>query len=191
MTLARSVILLMPELEAEFFRDQIYALVPDLPVFNVNDAKALHIALRKSESPCHLFGFFTSIYVPQTVLSQLSRTYNLHPGPPALPGYRPTHFAYLRSATTHGVTLHEMAERLDSGAIVATRSFQIDCVDSLEKLEIQTYKEALKLAQENLDLILGMKKPAPYLGEDWSGLTKTKQDLEDLQAKSERSLSDS
>jgi methionyl-tRNA formyltransferase len=133
--------------------------------------------------PCHLFCFLTAVFVSQDNLAFLTKAYNLHPGPSHRPGYRPTHFAYLEKARSHGVTLHEMVAKIDDGPILAQSCFDISQITDLEALEKVTYQRAIKLALENLDVILGLKKPAPYLGKGWSGPSKKPKDLQILKDK--------
>lgn len=183
MTLARSMILLMPELEAKFFRDQINILAPNLQILFANSDTELETAVAHSLHPCHLFGFMTPVYVPSRHLSQLAKAYNLHPGPPSRPGYRPTHFAILERDREFGVTLHEMAPQIDAGSIVTTRYFGIEDLDTVPALEERAYIEALSLVQAYLPVILGMKAPAPYRGKGWSGPGKRSKDLAELEAR--------
>ncbi|SNZ07508.1 Formyl transferase [Cohaesibacter gelatinilyticus] len=173
----------MPELEAKFFRDQINILAPDLQILSANSDTELEKAVAHSQYPCHLFGFMTPVYVPSRHLSQLAKAYNLHPGPPSRPGFRPTHFAILERDREFGVTLHEMAPQIDAGTIVTTRYFGIEDLDTIPALEERAYVEALSLVQDYLPVILGMKEPAPYLGKDWSGAKMRSQDLQELEVR--------
>ncbi|MCV6574112.1 MAG: formyltransferase family protein [Cohaesibacter sp.] len=182
MTCAKSIILLMPKLEAEFFQHHIGQLAPNMAISMADSDEALAKALSLSQHPCILFGFLTPVYVQPDHLSRLAKAYNLHPGPPSRPGYRPTHFAFLQSAKEHGVTLHEMAKRIDTGPILATCSFPITQVDSLEALEEQTYATAIAFALEHLPVILGMTDPAPYDGEEWHPHKMCADDLAKLSA---------
>lgn len=173
----------MPELEANFFRDQINVLAPSLQILSANSNSELKRAVSNSKYPRHLFGFMTSVYVPERHLSKLAKAYNLHPGPPSRPGFRPTHFAVLEGDKTYGVTLHEMAAKIDTGPILATRQFGIEDLETVSALEERVYIEALALVQDYLPVILGMKEPTSYLGEDWSRRKMRSQDLLELEAR--------
>ncbi len=78
-------------------------------------------------APDFIFSFYYRHMLPATVLSQARRgAYNLHGS--LLPKYRgrvPVNWAVLHGETETGVTLHEMTEKPDAGAIIAQTAVPI------------------------------------------------------------------
>lgn len=78
-------------------------------------------------APDFIFSFYYRHMLPLTVLAQAKRgAYNLHGS--LLPKYRgrvPVNWAVLHGETETGVTLHEMAEKPDAGAIIAQTAVPI------------------------------------------------------------------
>ena len=163
----KSLVLLMAEYEAKFFADRCHALDPAIALFHADSPASLKAAMQKASAPVNLFGFLTPVIVPVAILNRLETAYNLHPGPPSRPGHRPVTRALDAKDARHGVTLHEMVEEVDSGAILATSHFDVEEGADLEALEKQTYIQALQLALSHLDIIVGLRKPDAYSDEDW------------------------
>ena len=77
--------------------------------------------------PSRILSVGSSVIVPRRILAKLPLpAYNLHPGPPNYPGIFPSAFALYEGAREFGVTLHEMAAIVDSGAICMVERFKID-----------------------------------------------------------------
>lgn len=78
-------------------------------------------------APDFIFSFYYRTMLPMTLLSLAKRgAYNLHGS--LLPKYRgrsPVNWAILHGETETGVTLHEMVEKPDAGAIIALTSVPI------------------------------------------------------------------
>ena len=95
------------------------------------------------ETPLHLtrlVAFATPVIVPPSLLAVLGYgAYNFHPGSPQYPGWAPAHFAVYEQATEFGVTVHEMAERVDSGAIVDVATFPLPVGIGVTELESLAY----------------------------------------------------
>ena len=65
-----------------------------------------------------LITFFTPVIIPADVLSVVRAGYNFHGGPPEYPGRDPHDWAIHDGAAEFGVTLHRLAEKVDSGEIL-------------------------------------------------------------------------
>lgn len=179
-----SMILLMQKPEADFFAEHVRALMPDLKIRCMTSETDLkQLAQKLPQKPCRLFAFLTPSYVPSELLSYVDSAFNVHPGPPSRPGFRPTHFAYHDTDPKHGVTLFQMTEQVDEGLIIASQKIDISMAKSLEKVEELTYIAAVQLALANLKVIAGIKNPAPYTGEQWSGTKMSHSDWAKLARK--------
>lgn len=70
-----------------------------------------------------LVSFGTGVVVPRDLLARFRFRYNFHAAPPSYPGRDPHHWAAYDRAAIYGATAHEMEEKVDSGAIVASLTF--------------------------------------------------------------------
>nr|WP_321444648.1 formyltransferase family protein [uncultured Cohaesibacter sp.] len=164
---AHRLILLMPDNEATFFAHRLTKLRPDIQTVAATDKAALLDLMAKTEHPTSLFGFLTDVIVPETILSELDLALNIHPGPPWMPGYRPTIKVMKCGERDYGATLHMMAKEVDTGPIIAVRRFQLPLQATLEQVETLTYQQCLQLALDHLDVIVGLKSPTPHPVERW------------------------
>jgi methionyl-tRNA formyltransferase len=76
---------------------------------------------------------------------------NIHSG--RLPQYRgmmPTFWQLLSGEPTATVTIHEMAEKLDAGGIIATLEFPLSTCDSLDRVIVGTKEAGARLMIETL-----------------------------------------
>src|SRR4029079_998386 len=93
-----------------------------------------------------LIAFSSAVIVPPGILSALGfGAYNFHPGPPEYPGWAPAHFALYEGAAEFGATAHAMAERVDSGPIVAVSRFTIPSDMDVVALERLTYAHLARM----------------------------------------------
>src|ERR1700683_4235211 len=92
-----------------------------------------------------LIAFVTAEIVPPSVLARLGYgAFNFHPGPPSYPGWAPAHFALYDEAAEFGATVHAMAARVDSGAIVEAVHFPIPADIGVQGLEGLAYAHLAK-----------------------------------------------
>lgn len=101
-----------------------------------------------------LVSFYGSWVVPAKGLSQpRCGAINIHPGSPEYPGFACYNLALYEHAPTYGVTTHFMAPRVDTGAILFTRSVPIYSDDSVLSLQQRTEAVALGSLVSLLDNI--------------------------------------
>jgi methionyl-tRNA formyltransferase len=89
------------------------------------------------------------------------RCINIHSG--RLPVYRgmmPTFWQMLRGESAVTVTVHEMAEKLDAGGVLATTSIPIAAQDSLDRIITVTKQEGARLLIQVLQRIRLNQAPA-------------------------------
>ena len=117
----------------------------------------------------------SSIILPRRVLMKLSSpAYNLHPGPPNFPGLFPSSFALYEGAREFGVTLHEMAAAVDTGAICFVERFKIDPRWDRLSLDTHTLVVLLHVLERTAPLLANVHIPLRASGDFWSGKRRTR-----------------
>jgi methionyl-tRNA formyltransferase len=136
--------------------------VPMYPARSVNDPEYLQRVRQLSPD------VIVSVAAPEIFRKELLRTprlgcVNIHSG--RLPVYRgmmPTFWQMMRGEPTITVTVHEMAEKLDAGGILATVSIPVTARDSLDRVITVTKQEGARLLIEVLGKIrLGQVSAIP------------------------------
>ncbi len=127
--------------------------------------------------PARLVSFGAGVIVPAAHLKAFSGAYNFHPGPPALPGLYPSVHALYAGQAEFGVTLHEMAHTVDSGAIVAVERFAIppDC-DRLT-LDALTLPVMVEMVKRFAAALADLSRPLPRTSISWGGALRTGADF--------------
>jgi methionyl-tRNA formyltransferase len=124
------------------------------------------------ETPLHLtrlVAFATPVIVPPSLLAVLGYgAYNFHPGSSQYPGWAPAHFAIYEQATEFGVTVHEMAERVDSGAIVDVATFPLPSGIGVTELESLAYTHLAQQFWKLAPTLALESRPLPRLPLHWS-----------------------
>jgi methionyl-tRNA formyltransferase len=130
------ILLLSGETEGPFLAAILRAHNARLQVDTLSTHEALAAACQEPLDGCRLVSFCSAVIVPDSVLRQLpGPAYNFHPGPPEFPGRYPSVFALYEGAERFGITVHEMAAKVDAGPIVAAEWFAIPSNCDLAKLE--------------------------------------------------------
>jgi methionyl-tRNA formyltransferase len=125
------------------------------------DAEALTgrpdtVAQRMAESARHrgtgprLISFIYGHVLPAPMLHHASLAINFHPGSRAYPGTGCYNFALYDGAAEYGCVCHHMAPKVDSGAIVAERTFPIRADETVESLRTRTLEQMLMLLESVL-----------------------------------------
>jgi methionyl-tRNA formyltransferase len=173
------IILLTGETEAPVLSDILAGHNPDLRVDAVTTAIALQSA--PTGPGVRLLSFCSAVIVPDAFLAALSGpAYNFHPGPPERPGRYPSVFALYEGAKHFGITVHEMAARVDSGPIVAAEWFDIPPRCDLETLEEMTLTQLLITFRRFALHLASKAAPLPRQRIAWRGRKTTKADCDAL-----------
>lgn len=123
----------------------------------------------------------SDVILPRRLLAGLaSPAYNLHPGPPNYPGLFPSVFALYEGAPEFGVTLHEMAPAVDSGAICKVERFKIDPRWDRLSLDTHTLVVLMHVLETMAPHLGNAHAPLRYSGDVWSGRRRTRKDFEAL-----------
>ncbi len=119
--------------------------------------------------------------VPARILQALGGpAYNLHPGPPEYPGLFPSVFALYDRAPRFGITLHEMAPKVDAGAIVAVDTY--DLLPSWDRLALDsaTFGAMLNMIARLAPALTDIARPLPRLDLPWTGVKRSRKDFDAL-----------
>jgi hypothetical protein len=152
---------------------------PGLAIAVISDKDALARLADDDLSGTRLLSFCSPLIVPAALLKALpGPSYNFHPGPPNRPGRYPSVFAIYEQAPHHGVTVHEMAEKVDAGPIVAAEWFAVP--DNATTVDLDTLAlEYLVAVFKRLAPFLAVNSnPLPRIFIPWSGAKRTKADCE-------------
>ena len=141
-----SIILLTGPVEQSALASTLCRHNPGLAVKAVETAADLAALERDTLRRARLIGFATPVIVPPDILQALGYgAYNFHPGPPQYPGFAPAQFAIYDQAAEFGATVHEMADRVDSGPIVDVARFSVPAGISVIELETLAYMQLVEM----------------------------------------------
>ncbi len=145
----------------------------------VSSLEELRAAMVDSVPDTRLLAFCTAVIVPQDILSALSGpSYNIHPGSPDYPGRHPESWAAYHGARRFGATLHEMANRVDEGAIIDVSWVDLPEGAGQMDVAVPAYKAALQLLVTWGGRLVGDDRPLPVSALRWSGRKTRRADLE-------------
>lgn len=178
------IVLLTGEVEALELGNILKRENPALSVVPVFDRAEL---LEACADPCpggrRLIAFCTSVIVPAEVLEAVDGpAYNFHPGPPTYPGSHVASFAIYDGAEMFGATAHEMAESVDSGAIVGVEWFRVSDGLRFVDLEILAYQALIRLFMGLAPQLAASDRPLERLDMDWAERATTNRDFERMRA---------
>lgn len=153
---------------------------PILAVTPIHDARQLAERCERSLDGARLLICGSDVVVSRAVLDAFSGpSYNVHPGPPEYPGRYPSVFALYEGAAEFGTTVHEVAERVDSGPIVAVDRFAPPPGIDRAGLEALSFASVLRLIADLCPLLV-RPAPLPRIGQAWSGRTWRQADFDAL-----------
>lgn len=177
----KKIILLTGEVEAPHLVEMLLQQRDTIAVEAVTDAAGLANASRGDLAGVRLISFLSDVIVPADVLARLDGpAYNFHPGPPEYPGSYVAGFAIYDGATTFGVTLHEMAARVDSGTIVAVRRFDVPDGAKFLDLEKLSYAAVLEMFVAFAPYFVSDDAPLAPSGDAWGARKCTNAEAERL-----------
>lgn len=178
----RRIILLTGDSEGPFLEAILRAHDDNLVVDVANTPEALYRACEGDLTGCRLVSFCSSVIVPGPILARLpGPAYNFHPGPPEYPGRYPSIFALYDGAQRFGITVHEMAAKVDAGPIISAEWFAIppDCdLPQLDEIAYIALAEKFRALSFHLATIARAMTRMPYR---WSGRKTTQADALALQ----------
>lgn len=103
----------------------------------------------------YIISYLSRWVIPPWLLARARKAaINFHPASPHYPGIGCNNFALYEDATEYGATCHHMAEKVDTGAIIAVRRFAVYPHDTVESLLTRTYDVQLCLFYEVVDELM-------------------------------------
>lgn len=164
--MAQLILLTEPELRTAVAAP-LTAAAPTLRMAFAPTLAALEAAL--ANGPSRILSVGAGFIVPQPLLAQATAgAYNLHPGPPEYPGIFPSVFALYERAARFGITLHEMAARVDSGPIVAVERFAVESGWNRLALDTATFTAMIALLERFARPLTDLAAPLSPGAETWS-----------------------
>ena len=174
----QKMLLLMPDEMREPIAQQLHYYNPSLDLISISGLDALFALSKAVLRQSRLIAFTSPVIVPAAILADIGYgAYNFHPGPPAYPGLAPAAFAVYQGARTFGGTVHEMAARVDSGAIVGVELCPIDAAASVLDLELRSFSLLAKLFNDLAKELATNPLPLPALPIAWSGVKSSRRTL--------------
>lgn len=125
-----------------------------------------------------LISYRCPVVFPDWVLDRFETAINFHPGSSDYPG-RGYNFAIYEGAKEYGVVCHNMAAKVDTGAIVEERRFPLRHDETLATLFVRTQCELLALFANTLD-VLAAGHPLPSTDRQWTRPAITQKMVDDL-----------
>lgn len=128
----------------------------------------------------YVISYISPWIVPKEVLARARiAAINLHPGPPEYPGVGCTNFAIYDGAKEFGITVHQMAEKVDSGAIIMVKHFPILSNDTVYSLTQRCYEHIFAAFKELLPYMVHSAL-LPQSEERWMRKPYTRKELNEL-----------
>jgi methionyl-tRNA formyltransferase len=134
---------------------------------------------RRTAAGPRLISFIYGHVLPAPVLESAAVAINFHPGSRAYPGTGCYNFALYEGATRYGCVCHHMAAKVDSGPIVAERTFAINADETVESLRTRTLGLMLGLMDETVAR-LAREGTLPAGGLGWERRPFTRRELNAL-----------
>jgi len=174
------LLLLTGEFEAGILVPFFSRHAPEARIEAVHQGAALEAAILSGIQGTRLLAFCTSVIVPSALLALLpGPSYNIHPGPPSFPGRHPECWGAYHGAVRFGATLHEMAARVDEGAIVDVQWFEMEAGGGQAAYGMRAYQAAIQLMIRWAPWLINDERPLPRSTERWSGTKTRRADLEE------------
>ncbi len=168
------ILLLTGRNEAPLFANLLRLQNPTLDVVALHDRASVELACGNPTSTTRLISVCSPVIVPKRVLEALAMpAYNFHPGPPSRPGRYPSVFALYHDDAQFGVTVHEMAAKVDSGPIVAVDWFDLPATWDLNVLENFAFDRVVALFDKLAPHLATRAEPLARLPHTWSGVKTT------------------
>lgn len=182
MSFDRRLVFLCGEAEGEAFRGHVARFAPNLETIWCSSVSGLDFATRGGGHRTRLISFLTDHIVPGKILDRLRpQPINIHPGPPEYPGAHGLSFAIFDGAPTYGVTVHEMAEKVDDGPILMVDRFALPSDADLVPFGNDVYARAVAMADHVIQHCIQTDGPMPLARvEQWADNHCTRKRLKTL-----------
>jgi hypothetical protein len=126
-----------------------------------------------------IISYLSRWVVPKAALERAELAINFHPGTPDYPGIGCINFALYEDAPLYGATCHHMQPKVDTGAIIAVRRFDVFPSDSVATLLARTYDFQLTLFYDVMSHYI-RKGSVPASDETWTRKAFTRKEFNAL-----------
>jgi methionyl-tRNA formyltransferase len=170
----QSLIFLSPKQFHENIQNLVRTQYPSMHVYCAESLADVMLLNGETISHSRLISFLNDVIVPKFIIDKLQfGAINIHPGPPNYPGHAPFSFALYDGVNEHGITIHEMLEKVDSGKILALRPFPVPPKCDQMQLINLCIAHGLNLLAQELPKLLG-KESFHFPGAKWGKHKTTK-----------------
>ena len=119
-----------------------------------------------------IFSFQSYFLIPKKILDNAKISINIHPAPPNYPGSGGPNWAIYDEAKHYGCTAHIMNERIDNGAILKVKRFDVLPSDTIDSLLNRAKSNAIILFYEMAqDLFINGKTVDEFILENMKVLS--------------------
>lgn len=133
-----------------------------------------------NQSYDYVISYISPWILPKEILESVKiAAINFHPGPPNYPGIGCTNFAIYHDEKEYGITVHHMAEKVDTGAIILVERFSIYPEDTVYSLTQRCYAHIYIAFTKIFEGIL-KEQPLPKSKEHWQRKPFTRNELNEL-----------
>jgi methionyl-tRNA formyltransferase len=174
------LVLLTGPLEAKFLLPQLERAGGDCTLVHADTLEALERACALAPARTRILAFCTAVIVPASILDACLISYNIHPGPPSFPGRHPECWGAYRGVTRFGATLHEMAPRVDEGAIVDVHWIDVPAGSGQTEFGLRALRAAFMLFLQWAPALMGSEQPLPRSTLQWSGRKTRHADITEM-----------
>jgi len=151
-----------------------------LQVVLVNNLEELNQIGDDLKNQSRLLSIFSAEIVPYDTLKQFGfGCYNLHPGSNEYPVWRAWSFAIMNNSDHFGLTLHEMTERVDEGAIIHMQKIPRDSKSTEQEFFSSVGNFVHEFFKSFPDFFLSQER-LPPIDLNWTGVKFRKKDVQDM-----------
>lgn len=131
--------------------------------------------------PEYIISFVSPWIIPTQLLDTAQRAaINFHPGSPDYPGTGCYNFALYEGAKQYGVTVHHMAEKVDTGSIIMTSYFDVAPFETVESLKLKSMTRLLLCFEKILNIIANNEELPAANNEKWRRKPFTRKQMLEL-----------
>lgn len=157
------------------FKDY-YSLIEDYlsqyEVLNIKEKKELDKLEYLISADDLIICYNTGIIINENILRVAGKAINIHAASPQFPGRDPHHWAIYEDAKEYGATAHYMTSKVDEGAIIKIKSFDIPSNCTPKLLKQIAIEHGNRLLEEVLQEVLSGKEKV--LDIQWNGKKRTR-----------------
>ncbi len=177
----KEILLLTEPTMAQFLEAGLRGPTPEIKITLLASKDDVTERFAKPLKEARLIAAGTGVILSADQLAALDGpAYNLHPGPPELPGLFPSVFALYQGLEQFGTTVHEMTAEVDRGPIVAVERFDIPKGADRLTLDQLSFASLIGLFNALAEHFTLNDAPLPSVDEHWGERCWTRKDFDEL-----------